>query len=53
MKPTKPVLKRDYVPSWKQGDGYLKRKFAKIAKQQREEQTASDEEVRLKVRRLK
>lgn len=36
MKKTKPILKTDYVPAWKQTPGYLSKRFAKIKREQKQ-----------------
>ena len=46
FKPTKPIFRADYRPSWSMGPNYLKEKFRRIVERQKAER---DEEFRKSV----
>lgn len=53
MKPTHPILKEGYVPSWMQRPDYLARKFAKVRREQASEEKKRQESLDkiIKIRR--
>ena len=53
MKPTAPILKADYVPSWKQHPNHLARRFAQIRREQRKQDRREAEDSLNKILRLK